>query len=178
VKLADLRLRQRDGVSCGPAAAIVAGAVLDPDYGADLTDPTWFAREQGRVHAAANRVWPRALGTTPRGMASVISPHSVRHGVRYGWRLLRRGDALADVRRAAAAGWPVAMLIGNVIPRHWVLIVECDGQTLRCYEPSSGDVPAVATAAVRDAELSVLGFPRAFAFVLPRYRASECPSNI
>ena len=26
------RLRQRDGVSCGPTVAVVAGALLDPDY--------------------------------------------------------------------------------------------------------------------------------------------------
>ena len=173
-----MRLRQRDGVSCGPAVAVVAGALLDPDYRIDLADASWFDAEQGRVHAAANRVWPRALGTTPWGMASTISRHSARHHVRYGWRLLRRRDALADVRRAVAANWPVAMLIGNAIPRHWVLMVDCDGETLQCYEPSSGGVASVSTAAVRGARLNPLGFSRAWAFVLPRYRVSEPESNI
>ncbi len=174
MKLAALRLRQRDGVSCGPAVAVVAGALLNPGYGADLTDAAWFDGEQGRVHAAANRLWPRALGTTPWGMASTISGHSARHHVRYGWRLLRRGDALTDVERAVRAHWPVAMLIGRnlprAIPRHWVLIVDCHGETLHCYEPSSGEVLPVSTAAVRGAQLTALGFPRAFAFVLPRYQ--------
>jgi hypothetical protein len=182
VNFAALGLRQRDGVSCGPAVAVVAGALLDPDYGADLTDPAWFDREQARVHGAANRIWPRALGTTPLGMARTISGHGARHSVRYGWRPLRpgsvRADDMADVLRAVTAGWPVAMLIGNVIPRHWVLIVECDGDALRCFEPSSGEVVAVAAAAVRQAGLSGLGFSRTFAFVLPRYRVTEPNSNI
>ena len=67
MKLAALRLRQRDGVTCGPTVAVVAGALLDPGHGADLSDPAWFAGEQARVHAEVNRVWPRRLGTTPIG---------------------------------------------------------------------------------------------------------------
>ena len=174
MKLAGLRLRQRDGVSCGPAVAVVAGALLDPDYAAEVTDASWFDAEQGRVHAVANRIWPRALGTTPWGMASTISEHSARHHVKYGWRMMRPRDPLVDVERAVRAHWPVAMLIGNAIPRHWVLIVECEGQTLQCYEPSSGEVLPVSAAAVRGARLTELGFPRAFAFVLPS--ASSLPN--
>jgi hypothetical protein len=146
----------------------VAGALLDPDYRGRLADPGWSDAEQGRVHAAANRLWPRALGTTPWGMAKVVSRRSARHRVRYGWRLVRPGDALGDVRRAAGAGWPVAMLIGNAIPRHWVLLVDCADAAFDCYEPSSGEVRRVPTAAVSGARLGALGFPRAFAFVLPR----------
>jgi uncharacterized protein YoaH (UPF0181 family) len=173
VKLADLRLMQRDGVSCGPAVAVVAGALLDPGYAANVNDSTWFDGEQGRVHAAANRIWPRALGTTPWGMARTVSTHSARYRVRYGWRLLRPRDVLADVERAVVAHWPVAMLVGNVIPRHWVLIVECHAGVLRCYEPSSGEVLAVSAASIRQARLTGLGFPRAFAFVLPRRRIPD-----
>ena len=160
-------LRQRDGVTCGPTVAVMAGALLDPAYRANLADPRWSAAEQGRVHAAANRIWPRALGTTPWGMAKVVSRRSARHRVRYGWRVARPGDGLADVRRAVRAGWPVAMLIGNVIPRHWVLLVGCDGEALDCFEPSSGEVRRVPMDAVSGARLRVLGFPRPFAFVLP-----------
>jgi hypothetical protein len=168
VKLVVPRLRQRDGVSCGPTVAVVAGALLDQDYRARLTDAAWSDAEQVRVHAAANRLWPRALGTTPWGMAKVVSRRSARHRVRYGWRLARPGDALADVERAVGAGWPVGMLIGNAIPRHWVLLVDCDGAAYDCFEPSSGEVRRVPATAVRGARLGVLGFPRAFAFVLPR----------
>jgi hypothetical protein len=60
------------------------------------------------------------------------------------------------------------MLIGNVIPRHWVLLVGGDDAGFDCYEPSSGEVRRVPTAAVSGARLQVLGFPRAFAFALPR----------
>ena len=184
MKLAAMGLRQRDGVSCGPAVAVVACALLAPDYHSMLAGDDvdaggdWFDAEQGRVHAAANRIWPRALGTTPAGLARTISGHGARHGVRYGWRLRRRDDDLADVVRAVAAHWPVAMLVGNVIPRHWVLLVGLDGRTLQCYEPSSGEVRPSSVDAIRSACLTGLGFPRAFAFVLPRYRVPAVESNI
>lgn len=171
VRLPAQGLRQRDGVTCGPAVAVMAGALLDPAYGTP-TDAAWFAAEQVTVHAAANRLWPRALGTTPWGMASAISRRGARRHVRYGWRLRRRRDSLVDVERAVRAHWPVAMLIGNAIPRHWVLLVACDdsacdGETFDCYEPSSGAVLRVSMAAVRAGRLRALGFPRAFLFVLP-----------
>jgi hypothetical protein len=172
VKLAAMHLIQRDGVTCGPAVAVVAGALLDPAYRAKLAGggrASWFAGEQGRVHQVVNRVWPRRLGTTPMGVARAITEHSARRGVRYRWRLCRgRRDGLADVLAAVDAHWPVAMLLGNLVPRHWVLIVERSGDELRCYEPSSGAVLPVDVAAVRGARLGGLGFPRAFAFVLPK----------
>jgi hypothetical protein len=174
VKLAALRLRQRDQLTCGPAVAVVAGALLDPDYRAKLAAPDWFDGEQGRVHARVNRLWPRRLGTTPMGMARAMSVQGARRGVRYGWRLCRgRRDALADVLAEVDAHWPVAMLVGNVIPRHWVLIVERSGDELRCYEPSSGAIVPVDVAAARSARLSGLGFRRAFTFVLPRRHHSN-----
>ena len=161
MRLPDHGLRQRDGVTCGPAVAVMAGALLDAT---PCPDPAWFAAEQGRVHAAVNRVWPRALGTTPRGMARAIGAH----GPRYGWRRVRRGDGFADVERAIRAHRPVAMLIGNVVPRHWVLVIGCEADVWECYEPSSGQVRRVSPTEVRAARLVGLGFPRAFAFVLPR----------
>jgi hypothetical protein len=184
MKLAAMGLRQRDGVSCGPAVAVLAGALLDPSYASNLTGSdelagrTWFDAEQGRVHAAANRIWPRTLGTTPWGMAATISGHSARYGVRYGWRLLRRRDALSDVESAVTARWPVAMLVGNLVPRHWVLILKVRGEMLRCYEPSSGEVRSVSSGAIRASRVPELGFPRPFALVLPRYRMTNPRSNI
>lgn len=174
MRLSALRLRQRDGVTCGPTVAVVAGALLDPDYRAALLDPRaptvgaagrrWFEGEQGRVHAEANRVWPRRLGTTPLGMARALTAH----GIRYRWRPFRgRRDALDDVLRALDAGLPVAMLIGRFVPRHWVLLFDVADGVLQCYEPSSGAVRPVVTAAVRHARLGRLGYPRPFAFVRP-----------
>ena len=169
MKLAALHLRQRDGVTCGPTVAVVAGALLDPGQRAELSDPAWFADQQARVHAEVNRIWPRRLGTTPTGMARALTAHSFPSGVRYRWRLFHgRRDKLSDVRRAVEADWPVAMLIGRFIPRHWVLIVEADGLQWQCYEPSSGKVRPVKVDAVRRSRLSGLGYPRPFALVLPR----------
>jgi len=59
-------------------------------------------------------------------------------------------------------------LTGRFLPRHWVLVVEADRRRWRCYEPSSGEVRSVEVDAVRRSRLSGLGYPRPFAFVLPR----------
>lgn len=176
MKLAALHLRQRDSVTCGPSVAVVAGALLDPGRQGELADPGWFADEQMRVHSEVNRVWPRRLGTTPRGMARALTAYSASSGVRYRWRLFRgRRDRMSDVGQAVERDWPVAMLIGRFIPRHWVLIVEVDWLQWHCYEPSSGEVCSVEVAAVRRSRLSGLGYPRPFAFVLPK--ASTRPAT-
>ncbi|AMO58902.1 Uncharacterised protein [Mycolicibacterium phlei] len=165
MKLAGLRLRQRDGVTCGPTVAVVAGAILDPRRRTALTDPVWFSDEQVRVHADINRVWPRRWGTTPWGMVRALNIH----GVRYRWRVARgRRDALADVWGAVAAGRPVAVLVGRTIPRHWVLIVGCRGVTFDFYEPTSGQVRTIRIDAVRRGEMSGVGFPWPFAYALPK----------
>ncbi|MFM9032696.1 MAG: hypothetical protein ACKOQ4_00100 [Mycobacterium sp.] len=162
-------LRQRDSVTCGPSVAVMAGALLGADYGAHLMSgqpgaQRWFDAEQGRVHRAVNVVWPRALGTTPAGMARALNAHSP---VPYRWRRAGGRDALDDVCAAVSDGWPVAMLIGSAIPRHWVLITGIERESLRCYEPSSGRLVTVPVDAVRTGRLAGLGFPRPFAFVLP-----------
>ena len=157
-------LRQRDGVTCGPSVAVMAGALLDPGQRARLQGEgaqQWFAAEQGRVHRSVNVVWPRALGTTPAGMARALSGY----GTRYRWRPAAR--ALTQVCAAVAEGWPVAMLIGAAIPRHWVLLTELTGPSLRCYEPSSGRSVEIAVGDIAAGRLQNLGFPKPFAFVLP-----------
>jgi hypothetical protein len=178
MRLAALRLRQRDGMTCGPTVAVVAGALLDPKYRTALLEPgahavaapghAWFADEQRRVHGEVNRIWPRRLGTTPIGMVHALNLHSAALGVRYRWRLFHgRRDRLSDVAAAVTAGWPVAMLIGRAVPRHWVLLVDAAGDVLQCYEPSSGAVVPVEPAAIRRARLIGLGYPRPFGFVVP-----------
>ena len=179
MKLAAMHLTQLHGVTCGPAVAVVAGALLDPAYLRKLTDQdeqtvgatgrAWFAGEQRRIHLTVNRIWPRRFGTTPMGIARAISAHSARQGVRYRWRLWwGRRDGLADVLAAVDGHWPVAMLLGNVIPRHWVLMIARNAERVVCYEPSSGQVRAVELAAIRAARLTNVGYSRPFAFVLPR----------
>ena len=99
-------------------------------------------------------------------MARALSRHSA---VRYRWRLARgRRDPLLDVRESVLLGYPVAMLVGGIIPRHWVLLTGTAGTTgFRCYEPSSGALRRIDADDIRGA-LTGVGFPRAFAFVLPR----------
>ncbi len=167
-----LQLRQRDATACGPSAAVVGGALLDPEYRSGLSDAeaggAWFCQEQARVHSLVNRVWPRALGMTPMGMARALNLHSRGRGVRYRWRIWGgRRDSLDDVVNAVGSGLPVPMLIGRWIPRHWVLIFDVPPLGLRCYEPSSGEVRTVAVDTIRLAQLSGLGYRRPFAFVVP-----------
>lgn len=168
--IAALRLTQRDGVTCGPSVAVVASALLNPAYGERLTGRGWFADEQVRVHGAVNRIWPRRYGTTPPGIASAISERS---GVSYRWRpWWGRRDRLRDVLAAVDTGSPVAMLVGRIVPRHWVLMIARDRMrapgVVTCYEPSSGQLRCVEVEAIRSGTLTNVGFPRAYAFVLPR----------
>ncbi|CAJ1586634.1 hypothetical protein [[Mycobacterium] wendilense] len=143
----------------------MAATLLDPDCAALLADPDWFAAEQGRLHRRLNRGWPRALGTTPMAMAAALSAHSA---VPYRWRRARARDALLDVREAVLLGLPVAMLVGNVLPRHWVLLTHWHADGFRCYEPSSGHTRQVSADSIRGGRLSGLGFARPWAFVVPR----------
>jgi hypothetical protein len=175
MKLEGLRLRQRDSTTCGPSVAVVAGALVDPAYRSALTGSprTWFDDEQLRIHTEVNRVWPRMLGTTPMGIARALSTRTEVRSVRYRWRLFRgRRDRLADVAHFVSAGWPVAMLVGRFIPRHWVLIVGVSGDAVQCYEPSSGQIRSARLDAVRRSRLTGLGYPRPFAFVLPSSKAA------
>jgi hypothetical protein len=159
-------LRQRDGVTCGPSVAIVGAALLDSHYAGRLRTAGWFAEEQQRLHRRLNRWWPRALGTTPAGMAAALSRHSA---VPYRWRPARgRRDTLHDVSEALRSGAPVAMLVGGFMPRHWVLLVSIrsDGE-FDCYEPSAGEVRALSPDDVRRGGMRSPGFPRAYCFVRP-----------
>lgn len=159
-----LRLRQRDGVTCGPSAAIVAAALLDPEIAARLEQAGWFEAEQEALHRRLNVVWPRALGTTPWAMVEALNAHSTGFGVRYRWRFAQGpGDPLDDVRAAALAGRPVPMLLGRVIPRHWVLVVGFEEGRFRIYEPGHGDVLLATVAELRGG----LGFPQVFGYVVP-----------
>jgi len=134
--------RQVDGTTCGPTVAMVAAALLDPTY--QPSDPD---AEQRRIHAAVNLVWPRRLGTTPFAMVKFLAGHS---DVRYGWRGPRARRNALD---AADSGWPVPVLIGNVVPRHWVLLIG-PGH----YDPSPGEFREDRTR---------FSYPRVFGFVLP-----------
>jgi hypothetical protein len=157
-----LKLRQRDGVTCGPSAAIVAAAMLDPDYAARLEQAGWFQAEQATLHRQLNAVWPRALGTTPFGMVEALNSHRDRSGLRYHWRFARF-TRLDEIRDAVVRERPVPMLLGKVIPRHWVLLIGHQSGRFRIYDPGVGDVLLATAAELRGG----LGFPQVFGYVVP-----------
>ncbi len=168
MRFAHLPLHQRDGVTCGPSVAIVAAALLDDGYAEGLGRPGWFAAEQARLHRNLNRWWPRMLGTTPLGMVRALPGHTYR------WRCRRlRDDPLLDVREAVLLGYPVPMLVGRFIPRHWVLLTEWRAGGFACWEPSSGATRLVPAADIRHGRLRGVGFPRAFGFVLPTRMSAQ-----
>ena len=155
-----LKLRQRDGVTCGPSTAIVAAAMLDDSYAAHLEQAGWFEAEQQTLHRQLNTVWPRALGTTPFGMVTALNRHS--GDVRYRWT-----SRFDGVPAAVRQGWPVPMLLGRGIPRHWVLLVGVEGGRYRIYDPGHGDVLLATAAELRGG----LGFPQVFGYVVPAVSA-------
>jgi hypothetical protein len=185
---AGVRLDQVDSTTCGTAVLLALATSADPLLALALTESrseleagfgTRFDRAQLLVHRQSNFWWPRALGTTPWGMAGWLARRrATRHPGVWGRALAHRpDDALAgivrEVDRALALGDPVPLLVGARLPRHYVLALRRDSRAgqpcWRIYEPSSGEVRAVPVAAVRERRLaSWLGFDRVHAVLLPR----------
>jgi hypothetical protein len=77
-------------------------------------------------------------------------------------------DAIAGTEAALAAGRPVPLLIGEFLPRHYVLALAAVDGRWRVYEPSSGEVRAVTPDQLRSrATTELLGWPRWHAVLLP-----------
>jgi hypothetical protein len=173
VELAGRALTQCDARTCGPAVVVVARAVVDPVFAHALATGTDFGGTQVRVHRAANVFWPRAAGTTPWGVTATLNVHSGAFGVRYGWRAVDDTDpagidaALHAATTAAAHGWPVPLLIGGLVPRHYVLLLATPDDRLLCYEPSGGRVVSIAADEIRAGRSDPLGFAHLHALVLP-----------
>lgn len=196
------RLDQVDGTTCGSAVLVALAAWADPaemrrlDGIAPAVDaaatgsarttaavaPGFGARydaRQRQVHRESTRFWPRLLGTSPWGMAGWLRRHAPAAGP---YRVLLVDDtsavdlagALDAVHAALAAGRPVPLLVGTLLPRHYVLALGATGSgrrgdgRWRVYEPTSGQVRAVDPDLVRGRALGpVLGFDRLHAVLLP-----------
>jgi hypothetical protein len=185
-----VRLDQVDDTACGSAVLVALSAWADPAE-VDRLDPgvggaagagpdgvaagfgDRYDARQRQVHAQTNRLWPRALGTTPWAMVRWLRRRAPAAG-RYRVRLvddLSPGDVAAalDVAGAAlAAGRPVPLLVGSIVPRHYVMALAAQDGEWRVYEPSSGAVRALDLDLVRCRRLvPVLGFDRLHAVLLP-----------
>ena len=186
------RLKQVDGTTCGSAVLLALAAWADPDEtlrldgelgmeqpvagvlpGGTAGFGARFDARQQQVHRESTRFWPQALGTSPWGMVAWLRRNAPAAGP-YRVRLVDDtmpvdlDDAVAQVEVAVAAGRPVPLLIGALLPRHYVLVVGADARGWRVYEPGSGQVRLVEPDQVRRRELApVLGFARLHAVLLP-----------
>jgi hypothetical protein len=175
-RLDGAQLEQIDNTTCGPMTVLVARALIDPAYARWLVtgDAAEVAErlstEQRRIHRGTNALWPRRLGTTPWGLAAALN--ACQREVRYGWRVIddtdpdSRRPAIREAVAAVAAGYPVPVLVGGAVPRHWVLLIDAGNDRLSFYNPS-GRVVRLRTADVLDGKISGLGFDHLQGVVLP-----------
>jgi hypothetical protein len=192
-----VRLDQVDGTTCGSAVLIALAAWADPaemqhldgeeaataagsgvvagaQAGVAIGFGARYDARQKQVHRQSTRFWPQALGTTPWGMVGWLRRYVPGAGP-YRVRLVDDmstadvDDALAQAGAALSGGRPVPLLVGPLVPRHYVLALGVlDDARWRVYEPTSGQIRALDLTLVRERRLGpVLGFDRLHAVLLP-----------
>lgn len=193
-----VRLDQVDRTACGSAVLVALAAWADPTETQRLDGErvlgaatgsagvatgvatgfgTRYDERQRQVHRETNRFWPRPLGTTPWGMVRWLRRNAPGAGP-YRVRLVDDTSApdlaaaLDEAGAALAAGRPVPLLVGSLVPRHYVMALGVHGaDSWRVYEPSLGRVRALDLRLVRQRRLApVLGFHRLHALLLPPAR--------
>jgi hypothetical protein len=188
-------LDQVDGTTCGSAVLVALSAWADPTEVEQLDGAlpasgtrgtealatsvragfgARFDARQRQVHRESTRFWPAALGTSPWGMVAWLRRHAPAAGP-YRVRLVddtSRTDVaatIAEVGGALAAGRPVPLLVGTLVPRHYVLALGAGRDGWRVYEPTSGAVRVLDPTLIgRRALAPVLGWNRLHATLLPR----------
>jgi hypothetical protein len=182
-------IKQYNDQTCGATAIMVARAVVDPIYALRLTtggrpdteeeeeaDERFedrLAAEEQRIHDDTNRVWPQAAGVTPWAVSNQLSRDLAGLGARYQWTTVALAvSALTDavLRRALAAvalGYPVPFLIGDLIPRHYVLMLHHDAAGAWVYEPTGGDIVLLPERDLLRRDFSALGFAHLKGAILP-----------
>jgi hypothetical protein len=180
-------LRQIDDTTCGSTSLLVARAMADPLYTlflttGDSTDPAAatpaqfqarVAAEERRIHTATNQVWPRSLGTSPWGVSGELNRHVGATGTRYATRLVvgarggRGNRALHDAVKAVGSGQPVPVLIGDLLPHHYVLMVGRDDSSLLFYDPGYAEVVVVSEHDFLGGDMSTLGYRHVMAVITP-----------
>jgi hypothetical protein len=183
---------QSDETTCGSASIVVIHALADPLYALRLstgagTFAERLAGELQRVHDATtdgqlpgipatrwNRAsaWPQGLGTPPWGMTSYLNSLRAITGTKYRSRLIddyaggTAGPVLSYVERAVDAGTPVPIYTGDGVPRHVLVVLGHEDETLLLYEPSSGRVVPVAEHDFTDGTMQEAGGWPHVSFVL------------
>jgi len=174
-------VRQFDDTTCGSTTIMMVRALNDPIYALSLTtdadgralDRDSFHErikaEEQRIHDSTNRLWPQRLGTTPWGLTGELNSY----GTQYDWRAVDDtvagsvGTALETAVGAVDAGHTVPVLIGDGVPRHYVLLIGHEGGDLVFYNPS-GEVTRVSEADFRNGNMSALGYRHVQGVVTPR----------
>jgi hypothetical protein len=166
----------------------MARAMADPLYSLYLTtgnstDPAQataarfqarLATEEQRIHGASNEIWPQRLGTSPWGLAGELNRYAAATGTQYGWRPVigastGSNPALLDAVKAVENGQPVPLLIGDFLPRHYVLLVGQVGTDLLVYDPSAAAVVQVKEQDFLRGDTTAIGFPHIEAVITPAH---------
>jgi hypothetical protein len=177
-------VRQTDMTACGSMTILMARAITDPLYAlylttgdsadrADASAARFQARltaEEHRIHDATNRFWPQRLGSTPGGVGSELNRHADALGARYESHLVTGTggkSALGDAVDAADSAQPVPVLIGDRVPRHYLLLIGRDGADLLFYDPAHARVDRITEQSFLDGKLNALRFRHVFAVITP-----------
>ena len=180
------RIGQYDGTTCGSTTVLAARAVVDPLYALQLTtggrpgtaeesDERFRRRleeEEQRIHDETDVLWPQMAGTPPWGLSERLNRDRAALGVRYRWRPALPFPSvdralLRSALTAANRGHPVPVLIGDAVPRHYVLLPRHDDAGARFYEPTSAEIVVVPPAELERRDFGRLGYPRLAGVILP-----------
>ncbi|NEA30569.1 hypothetical protein [Streptomyces sp. SID13031] len=175
-------VRQVDNTTCGSTVILMARAIADPIYAFSLTSggsgdraaattdqfEARLGAEEQRIHDATNTIWPKKFGTTPSGVAAELNRYAGALGTRYDAQLVgRHGQVLRNAVTAARSGLPVPVLIGDWLPRHYVLLIGVDSEGLLFYEPDQATLIRVGVQDFLDGKADALGFPHVQAVIAP-----------
>jgi hypothetical protein len=177
-------ISQYDDTTCGSTTIVVVRALADPIYALHLTTAAdsgeSFQRrlqdEERHVHDETDVLWPKAAGTPPWALSDLLNAGSGVWGARYRWVPVPPvisalvNDVLGQALTAVGHGYPVPLLIGDLIPRHYVLLVSRDAAGALFYEPTSGAVIRLSGRDLRHRDFSLLGFAHLHGAILPSGR--------
>jgi hypothetical protein len=180
-------ISQYDGTTCGSTIIVAARALLDPIYALYLTTggrPGTAAEtaarfqqrlevQEQRVHNESDLLWPQRAGTPPWGISRLLNRDPAGLGAHYRWVAVVSGvPVLGDsvIRQALTAvdrGYPVPILLGDLIPRHYVLLLRHDAGGATFYEPTAGEVIEVSARDLARRDFSALSYAHLHGAILP-----------